>query len=62
MNWQPISTDQLRWAQLLTGLVLATWISVGLVPPLRKQANRLRGALLVFYLLACLGFIVINLF
>lgn len=62
MNWQPVSSDQIRWAQMLTGLVMAAWIGIGFVPPLRSHTYRLRGVLLAFYLVACLGFIGINLF
>jgi hypothetical protein len=58
MTWQPLSPDQMRWAQLLTGIVMSAWIGIGFLPPLRKYANRLRGALLAFYLILCLGFIV----
>jgi len=53
-----VSADEMRAAQLITGVTMAIWIGVGVVPPLRNYAGPVRRAALALYLLCCAGFIV----
>jgi hypothetical protein len=52
-----VSGEQMRQAQIVTGLAMAAFIGVGVVPGLRPYAARIRLVLLVAYLLACAGFV-----
>jgi hypothetical protein len=52
------SADQIRAAQLITGVTMAIWIATGFVPPLQRHAATIRRAVLIIYLLCCAGFIV----
>jgi hypothetical protein len=52
-----VSGEQVRQAQIVTGLAMAAFISVGVVPGLRPYAARIRLVLLVVYLLACAAFV-----
>lgn len=53
-----VSNEDMRAAQVVTGAVLAAFLTVGLVPALRPHATLIKGALLVLYLLACGVFVV----
>lgn len=53
-----VSADTMRAAQLITGVTMAIWIGIGVFPPLRPHAHMLRHAVLLLYLVGCLGFIV----
>jgi len=53
-----ISTEEMRAAQAVTGVVMAAFLTVGLVPALRPHATLIKGALVVLYLLACGVFVV----
>lgn len=52
-----VSADAMRSAQIITGVAMAIWIGVGIVPPLQPYAYRVRGAVLALYLLGSLGFL-----
>jgi len=52
-----VSGEQVRAARIATGAAMAAFIAVGLAPPLRPYAQRIRLALLVAYLLGCVGFV-----
>jgi hypothetical protein len=52
-----ISAEDMRIAQIVTGATMAAFIGVGLAPGLRRHAGRVRGALVVVYLLICVGFV-----
>ena len=53
-----VSADTMRAAQLITGVTMAIWIGVGVFPPLRPHAHTVRRAVLMLYLVCCLGFII----
>jgi hypothetical protein len=48
-----VSTADMQTARIVTGATMAAFIGVGMVPGLRQHAGRIRGILLVVYLLAC---------
>jgi hypothetical protein len=48
-----VSGDDVRAAQILTGVTMAAFIGVGLTPALHAYTRRIRFGLLVAYLLAC---------
>jgi hypothetical protein len=48
-----VASEEIRAAQIVTGVTMAAFIAVGVVPGARKYAGRIRGALLVLYLVAC---------
>jgi hypothetical protein len=52
-----VSGEEIRAAQIMTGVTMALFIGIGIAPGLRQRAVRLRLALLVFYLLACCVFV-----
>jgi hypothetical protein len=52
-----VSSEDVRAAQIVTGVTMALFIGAGLTPGLREYAGRIRVALLVLYLLASCGFI-----
>ncbi len=58
MIFNTVSADQMRAAQLISGITMVIWISVGVLPPLRPYAHVVRRALLLLYLASCVGFIV----
>lgn len=49
--------EEIRAAQIVTGLTMAAFIAVGLAPGLRERAGAIRGAVLALYLVACALFI-----
>ena len=53
-----VSADDMRLAQVVSGMAMAVWIGVGFVPALQKHAYVVRAIVAVLYLLACLGFII----
>ena len=53
-----VSADDMRLAQVVSGLTMAVWIGVGFVPALRNHAYLVRAITGILYFLACLGFIV----
>jgi hypothetical protein len=48
-----VTAEQMRQAQIITGLAMAAFIGIGVVPGLRQHAGRIRLALLTAYLMAC---------
>jgi hypothetical protein len=52
-----VTGEEIRAAQIITGVTMALFIGIGIAPGLREHAGRLRLALLVLYLLACGGFV-----
>ena len=52
-----ISVEDMRIAQIVTGAAMAAFIGVGLAPGLRRHSGTIRRALLVAYLLTCVGFV-----
>jgi hypothetical protein len=52
-----VSGEQMRTARIVTGATMAAFIVVGLAPPLRPYVQRIRLALVVAYLLGCVGFV-----
>ena len=58
-----VSGDEMRAAQIVTGVTMAAFIAVGLAPGLRERAGAIRGALLALYLVACgvfIGYLVLR--
>lgn len=52
-----VGPEDMRRAQIFSTAALALFIGSGVVPGLRPYANRIRLVLLVFYVLACAGFV-----
>ena len=52
-----VPPEQMRQAQIATGLVMAAFIGVGMVPGLRPYAWTIRLVLLVVYLVTCAAFV-----
>ena len=48
-----VSSAEMQTARVVTGATMAAFLAVGMVPGLRQHARRIRGVLLVIYLLAC---------
>jgi hypothetical protein len=51
-----VSGEEIRAAQIVTGVTMAAFIAAGVVPGLRDYAATIRWALLASYLAACLIF------
>ena len=52
-----VSGEQIRTARIVTGAAMAAFIAVGLAPPLRPYARRIRLGLVAAYLLGCAGLV-----
>jgi hypothetical protein len=52
-----VSGDEIRMAQVVTGVTMAAFLAAGVVPGMRQHARAIRGALLGLYLAACLIFV-----
>ncbi|HEY7579692.1 MAG TPA: hypothetical protein VH855_19040 [Acetobacteraceae bacterium] len=52
-----VSGEEIRAAQIVTGVTMAAFIAAGVVPGLRQRAAAVRGALLALYLIACGAFL-----
>jgi hypothetical protein len=52
----PVTADEMRAAQLLTGATMAVWLATGWVPGLRPYVARIRAVLLLAYLGVCAAF------
>ena len=48
-----VSSADMQTVRIVTGATMAAFIGIGMVPGLRQHAGRIRGTLLVVYLLAC---------
>lgn len=53
-----VSVDEVRTAQVLTGVAMAVWLMVGLAPGLRRHATAIRGIVLAIYLAGVGGYVV----
>ena len=53
----PVTAEEMRAAQILTGATMAAWLACGAIPGVRPYATKLRAVLLGIYLLCCAGFI-----
>ena len=49
----PVTTEDLHAARIMTGAAMALWLGIGYVPGLKRHAMRIRGAVLVLYLVGC---------
>ena len=58
MVFDTISSHEMQTARIITGATMAIVIGVGLVPPLRPFAQRIRMAALVLYILSCVAFVI----
>ena len=52
-----VSSEDIRAAQILTGVTMAAFIGVGLMPGLHAYVRRIRFGLLVAYFVACSVFL-----
>lgn len=52
-----VSGEEMQNARIVTGVTMVALIGVGYVPGLRDRATKIRGALLVLYLLTCAVFV-----
>ena len=52
-----VTSEEIRAAQVVTAAAMAAFIGAGVVPGLREHAAALRWAVLVLYLLTCVGFV-----
>ena len=48
-----VSSEDIRIAQVVTGLAMAAFVGAGVVPGMREHAGAIRAALLVAYLAVC---------
>jgi hypothetical protein len=53
-----VSGDDMRTAQIVTGVAMALFVGVSVAPGLRRHAGTIRLALLVVYLVVCGVFVV----
>ena len=53
----PVTGEEMRAAQILTGATMAAWLACGAIPGVRPYATTLRAGLLAAYLLCCAAFI-----
>jgi hypothetical protein len=51
MPFAPVTDDQMRVAQILSGATMALWLAVGFVPGVRRHAQKIRAVALAAYLL-----------
>lgn len=54
----PVTAEDMRAAQILTGATLALFLLVGLTPGMRGHATRLRLAILVIYMLGVAALVI----
>jgi hypothetical protein len=54
----PASAAEMHAAQILTGLAMALFLAVGLIPGIRTHARKIQAVVLAVYLLGCAAFIV----
>ena len=52
-----VSSEEIRAAQIVTGVTMAAFIAVGMIPATRRYVTQIRAALLVLYLVVCSGFL-----
>lgn len=49
----PVSAEDMRAAQIITGAAMALWLSIRFVPGLQRHATRAQIGVLVLYLIGC---------
>lgn len=54
--FRPASVEEVQAAQILTGVTLALFLAIGLVPGLRPYAWKIRAGVIAAYLLGCAAF------
>ena len=54
--FHPVTAEEMHAAQVITGVAMALWLGVGLVPALKQHATRIRRVVLALYLAAIAGF------
>jgi hypothetical protein len=52
-----VSAEEMQTARIVTGLTMALFVGVGVVPGLRGHAGAIRLALLAVYLVVCAVFV-----
>lgn len=52
-----VSTDDMQTARIVTGVAMALFVGIGVVPGMRQHAATIRMTLLVGYLVACVVFV-----
>src|SRR4051794_3799045 len=57
VGFDTVSREVMQAARLITGVTMAIVIGVGLMPPLRPYARRIRLAALALYLLGFVAFV-----
>ena len=55
--FRAVPAAEMQAAQMLSGVAMALFLTVGLVPALRPYAARIRAWLLGVYLLGCVAFV-----
>jgi hypothetical protein len=58
MDFMTVSGEDMRAAQMLTGVTFAMFLMVGVVPGLRAYAVRIRLAIVAAYFIAAAGFVI----
>jgi hypothetical protein len=53
----PLTTEEIRAAQMLTAATMAAWLACGVVPAIRPHAAKFRAGLLAAYLAGCAAFV-----
>ncbi len=53
----PVSAEEIRAAQILTGATMAAWLASGWIPGARPYTTKIRTVLLAAYLLGCTAYI-----
>jgi uncharacterized membrane protein YedE/YeeE len=56
--FRPVTAEEMHAAQVVTGLIFALWLGVGLVPGLKQYASAIRGLALALYLATIAGFVI----
>ena len=54
-----VTQEEMQAARIVTGLVMALFVGISVVPGLRKHASALRSVLLAAYLLVCAVFVAV---
>lgn len=49
----PVSGEDMRAAQVITGAAMALWLSIRYIPGLRQRAVQAQIGILVLYLIGC---------
>ena len=52
-----VSAEDMQTARIVTGVAMALFVGIGVVPGMRQHAATMRMMLLIGYLLACVVFV-----